>query len=118
MTCPLLPRTQLKTTKPMNKIGRVGKETASYVEKWKRRQEPNHQGYFTCYISGVQISYLMAEHPYSKARHPDKRTHQKLEPVSAKINELKGSLDIHDFLEKYPQYKATVKKEYLPERRS
>jgi len=55
----------------------------------------------------------MAEHPYSKVRHPELRTNQKLEPVSAEINKLKGSMDISDFLEKYPQYKATVKPEYL-----
>lgn len=97
----------------MKQIGKQGKKTASYVEKWKRTQKPNHQGYYQCYISGVWVDYLTAEHPYSKTRHPDMRTNQKLEPVSAEINKLKGSLDISDFLEKYPQYKLTVKKEYL-----
>ena len=96
----------------MNKKGRVAKQTESYVEKWKRKQKPNHQGYYTCYISGQQVPYLMAEHPYSKARHPDMRTNQKLEPVAAEINKLKGSMDISDFLQKYPQYKLTVKEEY------
>jgi len=104
---------QLTTTKPMNKTGRVAKKTASYVAKWKLTQKPNHQGFYTCYISGRQVPYLIAEHPYSKVRHPELRTNQKLEPVCAEINKLKGSMDISDFLEKYPEYKATVKPEYL-----
>lgn len=106
-------RSQLKSTKPMNKRGRVTKTTESAVAKWKRTQKPNHQGYYTCYISGRLVPYLMAEHPYSKARHPELRTDQIFEPVSAEINALKGSMDIDDFLERYPQYKATVKKQYL-----
>lgn len=97
----------------MRRVGKQGQKTAQYVEKWKRTQKPNHQGYFVCYISGQWIPYLMAEHPYSKTRHPDLRTNQTLEPVSAEINKLKGSLDIQDFLEKYPEYKKTVKPEYL-----
>lgn len=113
--CPLRAKRTLFSRKPMNKIGRVGKETESAVEKWKRTQKPDHQGYYTCYISGIKIPYLMAEHPYSKARHPELRTNQKLEPVSAEINKLKGSMDIDEFLEKYPQFKATVKPEYLKE---
>lgn len=114
------PRRPLKTTtplprpsKPMAKIGKVQKATNSAVAAWKLTQKPNHQGYYTCYISGKRVPYLMAEHPYSKTRHPDMRTNQKLEPVSAEMNKLKGSMDITDFLEKYPQFKATVKKDYL-----
>lgn len=109
-----LKRTPLaRSTKPIPKVGKVQKQTQSAVEKWKRTQKPNHQGYYTCYISGRLVPYLMAEHPYSKARHPDIRTTQVFEPVCAEINKLKGSLDISDFLEKYPEYKATVKKQYL-----
>jgi hypothetical protein len=111
--CPQEAKATLKTTKPMNKIGRVGKETAKAVAKWKRTIKPDYNGLYTCYISGVKVPYLMAEHPYSKTRHPDLRTEQVFEPVSASINKLKGSLDIDDFLEKYPQYKVTVKKKYL-----
>ena len=96
----------------LSQIGKQGQKTAAYVERWKRKQQPNHQGYYTCYISGKRIDYLMAEHPYSKARHPDKRTNQKLEPVSAEMNALKGSMDITDFLYKYPQYLRTVKPAY------
>lgn len=104
-----------KPTKRIKQVGKVQKATSAYVEAWKRTQKPNHQGYYTCYISGTLVPYLMAEHPYSKTRHPDKRTNQKLEPVSAEINKLKGSMDIHDFLAKYPEFKATVKPEYLAE---
>lgn len=99
--------------KPMNKKGKVTIETEAFVDKWKRTQKPNHEGYYICYISGQWVEYLMAEHPYSKTRHPEFRTDQILEPVHADINKLKGSLDIHDFLRKYPQYIKTVKKEYL-----
>jgi hypothetical protein len=97
----------------MRSVGKQGKKTAAYVAAWKRTQKPNHQGYFKCYIGADMIPYLMAEHPYSKARHPDMRTNQKLEPVCDAHNALKGSMDISDFLEKYPQFKRTVKKEYL-----
>ena len=118
-TCPRKPRkplhsrSTLSTKTRLKPVGKQGKKTANYVAEWKKTQKPNHQGFYTCYISGQQIPYLMAEHPYSKVRHPELRTNQKLEPVSAEINKLKGSMDISDFLEKYPQYKATVKPEYL-----
>jgi len=110
------PRKFIETRTPIKKKGRVGKETDSAVAKWKRTQKPNHQGYYICYISGCPLDYLMAEHPYSKTRHPGLRATQKFEPVSAEMNELKGSMDIEDFLEKYPEYKATVKQEYLREK--
>jgi hypothetical protein len=110
---PLKTTATLQTKKPMNKIGKVQKKTQSAVDKWKRTQKPNHAGYFTCYIGGDLIPYLVAEHPYSKARHPELRTDQIFEPVCNEHNALKGSLDIDDFLNKYPQYKATVKKRYL-----
>ncbi len=97
----------------MKRIGKVQQATIDYVAEWKLRQKPNHEGYYICYIGADWIKYLVAEHPYSKTRHPDKRTNQKLEPVCNVHNELKGSLDIADFLEKYPQFKLTVKKEYL-----
>jgi hypothetical protein len=113
--CPLLPKKRIITRVLPKKLGRAGKETNSAVAKWKRTQKPDHQGYYTCYISGAKITYLMAEHPYSKVKHPELRATQKFEPVSAEINKLKGSMDIDEFLEKYPIYKATVKPEYLKE---
>lgn len=106
-------RSTLKTTTRLKPVGKQGKKTANYVAAWKRTQKPNHQGLYKCYISGRLVPYLMAEHPYSKVRHPELRTNQTLEPVSAEINKLKGSMDISDFLEKYPEYKATVKRKYL-----
>lgn len=112
---PIATRTPLKTTKPMKKIGKVGKATMDYVAAWKLTQKPNHQGMYQCYIGGDLTPYLVAEHPYSKARHPDMRTNQRLEPVCNPHNKLKGSMDISDFLEKYPEFKQTVKKEYLKE---
>lgn len=99
--------------KPMNKVGKQGKKTANYVAQWKLTQKPNHQGFYTCYISGRQVPYLCAEHPYSKVRHPELRTNQDLEPVSVEINKLKGSMDIADFLLKYPEYRTTVNPKYL-----
>ena len=88
------------------------KATDAYVAQWKREQKANHQGYWTCYIGGHQIPYLTAEHPYSKTRHPDMRTNQKLEPVCNSHNQMKGSMDIVDFLHTYPQFIRTVKAEY------
>lgn len=107
------PRKPLKTHKPMNKIGPVQKKTAAAVAKWKKTQTSNHEGYHVCYIGGEWIEQYSAEHPYSKARHPELRNSQKFEKVCDEHNALKGSLDIDEFLEKYPQFKATVKQEYL-----
>lgn len=101
-------------TKRIRQIGKQSQKTIDYVEAWKAEQQPNHEGYYICYIGADWVPYLTAEHPYSKTRHPDKRTNQKLEPVCDPHNALKGSLDIHDFLEKYPEFKKTVKPEYLP----
>lgn len=107
------PRKPIITRKRPPKIGRVAKETAAYVTAWKLTQQPDSDGLYTCYISGIKIPYCMAEHPYSKARHPELRTKQKLEPVAAMVNKLKGSMDIGDFLVKFPEYQKTVKAEYL-----
>jgi hypothetical protein len=102
-----------RATKPIAKVGKAQKATNAAVAAWKRDIQPNHQGYYKCYIGGDRIDYLTAEHPYSKTRHPELRTTQKFEPVCNEHNALKGSLDIDEFLEKYPQFKATVKREYL-----
>lgn len=104
-----------KARRPIARLGKQGKRTAAAVAKWKKTQEPNHQGFYQCYIGGDWIPYLRAEHPYSKASHPDMRTTQKLEPVCDEHNALKGPLDIDQFLEKYPEFKVTVKPEYLKE---
>lgn len=94
MSCPDLPKSRLRTTKPMNKIGRVGKETAKAVAKWKRTQEPTHEGYYECYMCGAWVEYLEAEHVKSKARNPGSRTDQKnLKPTCDDCNEKKGSND-------------------------
>lgn len=111
--CPYKPKQPITTRRKLNGIGKQGKRTATAVAKWKRTQKPSHEGYYTCYIGGDKIPYLVAEHPYSKARHPELRDTQKLEPVCSEHNRLKGSLDIDEFLEKYPQFKLTVKAEYL-----
>jgi hypothetical protein len=94
-TCPFLPRSTLKVYKPMSKVGRVGKETAKSVAKWKRQKKPNHQGYFECYICQRWVAYLEAEHTKSKARHPELRNEASLlRPVCDDCNEKKGSKDM------------------------
>lgn len=90
--CPNTARTTLKTYKPMNKIGKVQKRTQIAVAKWKRTQEPNHQGYYTCYMCGKWIDYLEAEHVKSKARNPELRTDlNNLKPTCSSCNSKKGS---------------------------
>jgi 5-methylcytosine-specific restriction endonuclease McrA len=92
--CPSRPRATLKASKPMKKIGRVGKETAKAVAKWKRTLQPNHQGYFVCYMCGAWVQYMTAEHTKSKARHPELRTDvKKLKLACDPCNEKKGSKD-------------------------
>lgn len=71
------------------------RQTANAVAKWKKTQKPNHQGYYTCYLCGRQVAYLMAEHTKSKVRHPNLRTDpNNLKPVCADCNERKGSKDV------------------------
>lgn len=90
--CPGQAKATLKTTKPMNKIGRVGKETAKAVAKWKRAQTPNHDLTYNCYMCGNPVDYLMAEHVKSKARNPKLRTDpNNLKPTCGPCNEKKGS---------------------------
>ena len=104
----------LKTTKRMAPIGKQGKKTSAAVAKWKLTQPPGSDGMWACYICQVRIPYLMCEHVYSKARHPELRQDpNNFEPVCAVHNKLKGSLDIDDFLAKYPVYKSTVNPKYL-----
>lgn len=91
-------KTTLKATKPMNKTGKVAKKTAQAVAKWKKTIEPNSRGYYTCYLCGKEVDYLMAEHRESKARRPDLRTEpDNLEPVCAPCNASKGSLSASEF---------------------
>ena len=66
-------RSKAKPPKAIRKVGKQGKKTAAAVDKWKRKQKPNHQGYYVCYICGKWIEYLTAEHMLSKARHPSER---------------------------------------------
>lgn len=84
----------------MNKVGRVARETSKAVARWKRTQEPNHEGYYVCYMCGRWIKYLMAEHTKSKARYPQFRTDtKKLKPTCDSCNEIKGSKDYEDIIE-------------------
>ena len=86
------PRKAMTTTKPMNKVGKVTKQTNAAVAKWKRTQATNHQGYYECYICHKWVPYLMAEHVKSKARNPDRRTDlENLKPSCADCNREKGS---------------------------
>lgn len=81
----------------MRRIGKQGAKTASAVAKWKKTQIPNHEGYYTCYICGKWITYLMAEHVKSKARNPELRTiPENFRPVCAECNEKKGSRDLDE----------------------
>lgn len=76
----------------MRKIGKIQRETNNAVAQWKRTQQPNHQGYYICYICGQWVTYLMAEHVKSKAQHPELRTDQSnFKPVCAECNRKKGS---------------------------
>lgn len=87
-------RSKAKVRKPIKQIGKQGKKTAAAVVKWKRKQQPNHEGYFICYICGKWIPYLVAEHVKSKARHPDLRSDENnLKPTCDDCNREKGSKD-------------------------
>lgn len=87
-------RSKAKPPKPIKKIGKQGKKTAAAVAKWKKTQQPNHQGYFTCYMCGKWVPYLIAEHVKSKARHPELRTDfNNLKPTCDDCNREKGSKD-------------------------
>jgi 5-methylcytosine-specific restriction endonuclease McrA len=83
----------------MNKIGRVGKETAKAVAKWKKSQKPNHEGYFICYMCKKWVPYLQAEHVKGRARHPGKRTAMdNLMATCSDCNAKKGSKEYEEVL--------------------
>lgn len=89
-----------KPHKPMNRIGKVQKNTNAAVAKWKNTQQPNHQGYFLCYLCSRWVTYLVAEHTLSKARHPEFRTDtSKLRPVCNECNAKKGSKDVDNSID-------------------
>lgn len=91
------PRKQLTVKNRMNKIGKVQKQTAAAVNKWKRTQKPTHEGYYECYMCGKWIGYLMTEHVKSKVRHPELRTAPRnFKPTCAPCNEKKGSKDLQE----------------------
>ena len=90
--CRLKPRTPIKTYTQLKKIGSVGKATEKAVSKWKRQQQPNHQGYFVCYMCGQWTEYLTAEHVKSKVRRPDLRTNpENFKPTCNPCNDKKRS---------------------------
>lgn len=92
--CKARPNKGLSARKPLAAIGKQGKRTAAAVAKWKRTQEPNHEGYFECYICHKWITYLEAEHVKSKARNPKLRTDpNNLKPTCDPCNSKKGSQD-------------------------
>jgi len=81
-----------KPTKPMNRVGKVAKKTNKAVANWKKTIEPNHQGYYECYMCLKWIDYLEAEHVNSKVRRPDQRTDpNNLKPTCSECNAKKGS---------------------------
>lgn len=85
--------------KAIKPIGRVQKATNIAVAEWKATQEPNHEGYYICYLCGKWINYLVAEHTQSKVRHPESRTDKTLlRPVCNPCNERKGSKDVDNFV--------------------
>ena len=91
------PKPLKRSTKPIAKVGKQGKKTASAVEKWKRAQKPNDQGYCECYICHKWVTYLRAEHMLSKARHPSERTNpDNFAPVCDECNDEKRSKDYVD----------------------
>lgn len=78
----------------MNSLGKQGRKTANAVARWKRKQKPNHQGYYVCYLCNTWVTYLMAEHVKSKARHPELReVEDNFKPVCAPCNKDKASKD-------------------------
>jgi 5-methylcytosine-specific restriction endonuclease McrA len=105
-SCPSKPRSPLKTTstlkatKPLQKIGKVGKKTQAAMAQWKRKQKPNHEGYFICVYCERWKTYTRAEHTDSRARHPESRTDQsKFDEACDECNERKGSMSAEEFIE-------------------
>ena len=95
-------RSALRTTKPMNPIGKVAEKTAKAVKQWEKTQKANHQGYHVCFYCGKWITYLRGEHTFSKAHNPEFRTDiSKLVKTCDEDNKLKGSMNAEDFIRKY-----------------
>jgi len=95
--CYKKPRKPIQTRVLPRKVGNQGKKTAQAVAKWKKTQKPNAEGYYVCYLCGKWVTYLMAEHMQSKARHPERRTDlTNLAPCCAECNEQKRSKNYED----------------------
>ncbi len=92
--CPFKKRKAIAVNKLPNKIGKAGKRTQKAVQQWKKSQRPNHEGYYICYMCGAWVTYLVAEHVKSKARHPELRADpNNLKPTCDDCNREKGSKD-------------------------
>jgi len=63
-----------RATKPMNKTGRVTKETNAATARWKKTQPANHEGYWTCHYCLKWTKEPVVEHMESKTRRQDLRT--------------------------------------------
>lgn len=109
MNCPGKPRTTLRSTKPMRKIGKYGKINAQVSREFRKNNPPNHEGYHVCFYCGkwIEPEAMAPEHTNSKARHAEDRTDQsKLVKACSICNEQKGSLSADEFIAKLQAQRA------------
>lgn len=88
----------MKTIKPkyLQKNGKYGKQWLATRKTWFRKNPPNHEGWYECYICGKWIKpyETTLDHVKSRSRHPELRFVQSnLKPCCYDCNREKGSKD-------------------------
>lgn len=104
-TCSKRPSKIMRSDKPMNRIGKVGRATQASNKAFLNSISDSELYCYYCLYEGNE--YLLprreaqAEHFYSRARHPELRLDKTNLVISCGAhNKLKGSLDGPEFLEK------------------
>lgn len=107
-------RTEIKrSTKPMNKVGKVTKQWFVTRATWIRKNPPDDQGYWYCYLRihpwcpyrltadkelvTREVGLLTLDHVIARTRDASKRfTQDNLKPACGYCNEMKGSKSVDD----------------------
>lgn len=94
--------TQLRrTNRGLKPIGRVTKKWMLTRAAWFHTNEPDKNGFYTCYYCGERLlpNEVELDHMYSRSRHPELRSElTNLVPACHTCNSTKGSKDADEFI--------------------
>lgn len=108
-TCPANPKAMLKRKvglkrTPLKKIGKQTKQWIITRATWIRRNPPDEQGYWYCYLRihpwcpvKLTAETITLDHVVARTRDPSKRFEQKnLKPACGYCNDMKGSKSLDE----------------------